>query len=490
MTLSVGLGISQSSLSVSADQTSIVSRNIANAGNPFASRKAANVITAAGGGVKIASIMRVTNEALFKSVLSTTSAAAGQRAIVDALDRLDQTINDPELDASPAALIAKFSSALQQYADTPTNTVLARTAVSAAVDLTVGLNSAAVTVQQVRQQADNDIAASVDRINSLLGQFEALNATIVKGTRTGADVTDQLDARDQVLASISEEIGIRTVSRADGGLAIYTDSGATLFDVKARAVTFNPTVSLAAGVTGNAVYVDGVPVVGPSATMPASSGRLVGLAAVRDNIAVIYQSQLDEIARGLIEAFRESDQSPTPSLPDVPGLFTWPGAPALPPSGAIVSGLAASIRISASVDPAQGGNPSLLRDGAISGNGAYTYNTTGASGFSDRLQQLVDEMLVNRPFDPLAQSGNSARISDFAASSAAWLESARKSADAEVEYRTTLLERSTESLSKISGVNLDEEMTNLLELERTYQASSKLISTIDEMFNTLLAAVG
>jgi flagellar hook-associated protein 1 FlgK len=214
------------------------------------------------------------------------------------------------------------------------------------------------------------------------------------------------------------------------------------------------------------------------------------LAAVRDNIAVTYQSQLDEIARGLIEAFRESDQSPTPSLPDAPGLFTWPGAPALPPSGTIVSGLAASIRISASVDPAQGGDPSLLRDGAISGNGAYTYNTTGASGFSDRLQQLVDEMLVNRPFDPLAQSGNSARISAFASSSAAWLESARKSADAEAEYRLTLLERSTESLSKISGVNLDEEMTNLLELERTYQASSKLISTIDEMFNTLLAAVG
>jgi flagellar hook-associated protein 1 FlgK len=257
MTLSVGLGISQSSLSVSADQTSIVSRNIANAGNPFASRKAANVITAAGGGVKIASIMRVTNEALFKSVLSTTSAAAGQRAIVDALDRLDQTINDPELDASPAALIAKFASALQQYADAPSNAVLARTAVSAGVDLAVGLNSAAVTVQQVRQQADNDIAASVDRINSLLGQFEALNATIVKGTRAGADVTDQLDARDQVVASISEEIGIRTVSRADGGLAIYTDSGATLFDVKARAVTFNPTVSMAAGVTGNAVYFGG-----------------------------------------------------------------------------------------------------------------------------------------------------------------------------------------------------------------------------------------
>ena len=59
--------------------------------------------------------------------------------------------------------------------------------------------------------------------------------------------------------------------------------------------------------------------------MRSGSGRLIGLAAVRDTYAVTYQNQLDEIARGLIEAFAESDQSASPSLPDAPGLFTYPG---------------------------------------------------------------------------------------------------------------------------------------------------------------------
>jgi flagellar hook-associated protein FlgK len=45
MTLSVGLGVANSGLSVTADQTAVVSRNVANAGDLYASRKTANIIT-------------------------------------------------------------------------------------------------------------------------------------------------------------------------------------------------------------------------------------------------------------------------------------------------------------------------------------------------------------------------------------------------------------------------------------------------------------
>ncbi len=490
MTLSVGLGIAQSGLSVAADQTAVVSRNVANAGDLYASRKTANVVTAAGGGARLASITRVFNEALFRNVLSTTSAASGQRAVLDALDMLDQTVNDPELDASPAALVGKLSAALQHYAEAPNDAVRARSAIAAASDLAKGLNAASQTVQQVRQQADDDIGNSVGRLNTLLGQYETLNHAIVKGTRAGADVTDQLDARDRVLASLAEEVGIRTVSRADGDLAVYTDSGVTLFEGSARSVTFQPISSFGPATQGNAVYIDGVPVIGASATMPVASGRLVGLAAVRDDVAITYQSQLDEVARGLVEAFAESDQSAVPALPDVPGLFTYPGAPPLPATGTIVVGLAASIRVAASVDPAQGGNLNLLRDGGIGGDPAYVYNTSGAPAFSDRLQELLDGMNATRPFDTAAQSGASGTIAGFSAASVAWLQEARSSADADSEYRIALLERSTEALSKVNGVNLDEEMTALLDLERSYQASSKLITMIDSMFEALLTAVG
>ena len=112
--------------------------------------------------------------------------------------------------------------------------------------------------------------------------------------------------------------------------SIYTDSGVTLFQDTPRTVSFTPTPTLVDGANGGAVTVDGVPITGANSPMPIQSGALAGYAAVRDTLAPEYQAQLDQIAGGLINAFAESDQSATPTLPSLPGLFTTPGATSLP----------------------------------------------------------------------------------------------------------------------------------------------------------------
>lgn len=490
MTLSAGMQAALSGLSTTAERTAVVSRNVANVGDSSASRKIANLVSLPGGGVRLATITRASNAALLDKMLGATSDAGTQRAIADALDQLDQTVNDPELDASPGALVAKLAAAIQTYATTPQSSAAAQAAVNAATDLARSLNDASAAVQQVRSQADADMAAGVGTLNKLLGQFETVNAAIVDGTRRGADVTDYLDQRDQLLAGISEQVGVRTVARGDNDMAVYTDGGVTLFDGRARTVSFAATPIYTPTMTGKAVYVDGVPITGNSGTMLSGSGRLAGLATVRDEVAVTYQSQLDEVARGLVEAFAESDQSATPSLPDVPGLFTYSGASGIPAAGSLITGLAGSLSVAASVDPSKGGNPALLRDGGIAGDSDYVSNASGGAAYSDRLQQLLDGLNTARSFDPDAQAGTSATIGDFASSSVSWLQSARQSAVNDADYNDTLLQRSADALSKETGVSLDEEMTLLLDLERSYQASSKLISTIDNMLTALLQAAG
>ena len=66
----------------------------------------------------------------------------------------------------------------------------------------------------------------------------------------------------------------------------------------------------------------------------------------------------------------------------------------------------------------------------------------------------------------------------------------RKSVGDDATYSQTLLERSADALSNVNGVNMDDEMTFMLQVERTFSASSKLISTIDDMLKELLMAVG
>jgi flagellar hook-associated protein 1 FlgK len=471
-------------------QSSVISRNIAGASATGYSRKIAVLDNLPGTGVYVAAIQRAASSGLYNNVLIATSSSAQQSAIYDGLQKIAAaTVDDPQLNQSPTAQLSALKQALQQYANAPDNTTLAQAAVTSAKDMATALNQATQTVQSVRSGADADMKTSVQNINRLLSQFQTVNTAIVKGTISGDDITDYLDQRDSIVSQMSQELGVTMSIRTNGDAALYTDSGAVLFDKTARAVSFTPTTAYTAGTTGNAVYVDGVPVTGANSVMPLKSGKLAGLAQLRDQSTVTYQSQLDEVARGLINTFRESDQSGA-ALPDVPGLFTYPGSPAMPASATVSVGLAGLISVAASVDPAQGGNPNLLRDGAISGSVAYQYNTAGNGGYSARLQQLIGGMDASQPFDATTQGKPNGSLIDFASSSTSWIENQRKTADSNVTYQKTLLDRSTAALSNVSGVNMDDEMSLMLQVERTYSASSKIISTVDQMLQSLLAAVG
>lgn len=490
MSLTAALDSARASLMASGIQSSTISRNIAGASAAGYSRKIAVLDNLPGAGVYVAAIQRAASSGLYNNVLIATSSSAKQSAIYNGLQQIAaSTVDDPELDQSPTAQLNALKKALQQYANAPDNTTLAQAAVTSAKDMATALNQATSTVQKVRAGADADMATSVANINQLLTQFDKVNNAIVKGTITGDDVTDYLDQRDSIVSKLSQELGVTMTLRNNGDAALYTDSGVVLFDKTARSVSFTATNIYTPGTTGNAVYIDGVPVTGANSVMPIKTGKLAGLAELRDNATVTYQSQLDEIARGLVETFKESDQSGA-SLPDVPGLFTYPGAPAMPASATVSVGLAGLISVAASVDPALGGNPNLLRDGAISGNVAYRYNTAGNGGFATRLQQLIGGMDAAQPFDATTQGKPSGSLIDFAASSTSWIENQRKTADDNATYQSTLLDRSTAALSNVSGVNMDDEMSLMLQVERTYSASSKIISTVDEMLQSLLAAVG
>ena len=225
----------------------------------------------------------------------------------------------------------KLTAALQQYAATPSD----------AVRCAQRRIAAAKRPRQRAERRDPDRAAgrasrrtrtsrnSVTRLNTLLAQFETVNTAIVKGTRSGADVTDQLDARDRVLAGLAEEVGISTVSRADGDMAVYTDSGVTLFEGTARTVTFQATSELRAGRTGQC-RLHRRRAASSAPRQHARRNRAAWSAWRRSAMtspSPISPSSTKSRA-GSIEAFAESDQSAMPTLPDVPGLFTYPGAPA------------------------------------------------------------------------------------------------------------------------------------------------------------------
>lgn len=491
MSLTVAYNTARSSLQASQSQMAIVSRNTAGANDPAYSRKIGVLITT--GGAARVTVLRASDRALLNKMLETTSDAATQKSLLEGLQSLSQTIGDTELDESPAARIGALSSALKQYANAPDDTVLARGFVKAANDLVTNLNQATATINAIRQETQVKITDSVAQINDILAKFKGVNDEIMSGTALGRDVSDALDTRDQLIAQLSEEIGITVVPRAGNDIALYTDSGVPLFDRLPRSVTVD-TSALEAGKPGGAVLVDGVPVTGSLSPMPLNSGSLVGLIRVRDEAAVGYQRQLDELARGLIETFRETLQTGS-GLLNVAGVFTYSDGSSIPtpapiPAMPAPEGLAGLIRVNDAIDPTKSptGSYDKIRDGGINGS-QYKYGD-GTASFSTRLYQLVDAMEADRPFDSSLGLGSAMSLQDFASSSAGWLEAKRQDASQQVSYQETLLAQASEALSNATDVNMDDETALMLQLEKSYSASAKLISVIDEMLKTLLNAVG
>lgn len=489
MSLTTGLNIAKSALAFVSAETALLSRNIAGASDENYVRRELNPINLSGSGVQPSQVGRSSNEALLRQFIDSSSVSAKHEAVVAGLDWLHQTIADSELGYAPTEKLAALESALNLYAESPNDPTRANVVVARANDLALSLNASSRSVVEVRQKADTDMAASVSNINQLLADFETVNTAIVRANETRTDASEAYDQRDSVLKQLGDEIGIRTIRRANDDIAIYTDSGVTLFEKHPRSVAFTPTNAFSPTSGGGAVYVDGVAVTGSNAALPIKNGRLAGLSELRDVTAVTYQTQLDEFARGVIEVFAETDPGSPATLPALTGLFSYSGSPNLPASGAHYLGIASEIRVNSAADPAQGGSASLVRDGGINGAG-YVQNTTGAAGFNENILNKISELSTDRTFDSAAGTGTTDSLAGFGAGSVAWLEQTRSTVQQDADYRATLKAHTSVTLSNAVGVNVDEEMANLLELERSFEASARLISAIDQMFASLLQAAG
>jgi flagellar hook-associated protein 1 FlgK len=487
MSLTLAYEIARGGLMANSTATSVVSRNISNVDNPNAARKSVATIGTGMGGVRLGTIGNAIATSLLESVLANTSKQGELGSIAAALDRLGSSINDPELGLSPSAMLSEMQSALYAAAAEPGNEVLQRKVLSAAQDVVSTINSSATLVSQVRNEANSEIADSVNQLGTMLDEFERVNSAIVSGTTFGRDVTDDIDRRNSLLRDLSGMIDIQATTRSNNDMVLFAANGTTLFETVPRAISFENT-PLSPGQPGGRLTIDGVPFSGTAAGQ--LGGKLGGLLQIRDDVALTFGRQIDEIARGLIVAFSESDQSAVPVAPDIAGLFTYAGGPGLPPDGLVADGLAMSIRVNPNADPAQGGSLARIRDGGIGapGDPAYVYNAGGTSGFSDRLRDLAAMMSQAQSFDPGAGLAGSTSLLGLASTSAGWIEGQRSTAQAQLEDREVLGERALSAWQGRIGVNLDEEMTTLMSLERSYQASSRLISTVNQMFDSLFRA--
>ncbi len=487
MSLSSVIQIAQNSLSNMTTRTSVLARNINEAGNSDYARREVQTISLSPGAGS-ASIRRITNLRLESALAGAVSVNSGQQVHSSLVDTLSGLLAGDDGELNVSAQLTALQSSLQTYSANPENALLASAVLSNAKEMVSGLNDATRTIQDFRLNVDKDIAQAGDDLNSMLSEFKVLNDSIRQGTQTCTDVNDALDRRTAVLSQISQIVPVSSFVRSNNDMVLVTASGAMLFETAPRTFSFTAQTALAPGTSGNPVYVDVIKLAVPNSNSASASGSLEALFRLRDTLAPTLQKQMDELARSLISVFSETDVTGG-ALAPMQGLFARSGGPAFPTAGLVSNGLAGDIIINPAYDPESGGNIFRLRDGGANG-AAYLSNPSGAVSYSERLIGLSTGFDAGQPYDVSAGLAAQASLSAFSVQSSGWLaglksESAQSAIKAEAKYAML-----SESLSNTKGVNIDTEMARLGEFEQAYQASARLLKAADQMLQDLLDAVG
>lgn len=496
MSLSSAINTAQSIFSNTGLQSAALSKNIANASNPDYSRRVGTLTVDSTGAQKLV-IERTYDNGLVKQVMYSTADAAGQEVLQQKLDGIKSLLGGNAYETAPSTYMKTLRDNLQAYATKPNESTLAATVVSSAKDVANSLNVISSEVQAMRGTIDREISDLIEKLEGLLKQFDDVNGAIKAGTALGKDVNNELDMRERYLKQISEIVGVRSFSRDNNDMALYTTDGTMLFDAGAREISFTPLPAYGAQTVGNPIIIDGQKVSAGENGNSTAQGKLQALLQMRDDIIPTYQTQLDETARGLIEMFQQEDLSGGTADP-IPGLFTWSGYAAgddIPPTGTIVPGLSAVIKVNDNLVKAKGGDPTLLRDGGYDvdnlgvSSTAYLGNINNEAGYSDLLDGFVADFETERAFDTNSMLDAITTVGEYATGSVGWLEQLISESATAKDNKQAQLTRVAEALSNTTGVSLDEEMSLMLDLEQSYKASSKLVATVDEMIQALLAAV-
>jgi flagellar hook-associated protein 1 FlgK len=306
-----------------------------------------------------------------------------------------------------------------------------------------------------------------------------LNTRIKRTLSVGGDTSALQDIRQALIDEISEIVPLRQVPRDHGEVALYSTGGAILLDGRAAEIEFSTSNQVTAYMSVGAGTLSGLTINGISVRTDSVKGALRGgtlgaLFDIRDELGAAAQSQLDAVARDLVERFEDPAVDPT-LVPGDAGLFTDEGLP-FDPLAEI--GLSQRLRINAAVDPQQGGEAWRIRDGI---NAA----APGDVGNAELLQALSDAL--QSPRTPVSGSFGSGTFDmiNLVSTLTSQLGASRYQADQKLTYAASQHSELT-ALVLANGVDSDSELQKMMIIEQVYAANARIIEAVDEMMQTIM----
>jgi flagellar hook-associated protein 1 FlgK len=322
MGLTSVLGTAMSGLRATQDALTIVSSNVANAQTPgYIRRRPVLLEDVSDGnvtGVRTENAQRILDSLLQRELRTETAGAAYTSANASYASSLERIYGKPGDTTALDATFNAFTQSLQALGNDPSNSTVRASVLNAAGTLAGRIRSASDGVQELRSNAESQIATDVSRANELLKGIAGLNQQVLGQTSPDAGI---LDARDSQIDELSKLVDIKVGDGSNGTVTISTQNGARLLDgsgpvklVFDQRGALGPQSLYDTDPTKRGVgTITAVDSSGYSIDLIANggirAGEIAALVDMRDKVLVDAQGQLDELAGQLSSALSDRTQA-------------------------------------------------------------------------------------------------------------------------------------------------------------------------------------
>ena len=499
MSLGSALSIATGGLNNINAQFALISQNVANAATPGYAVEVSTQQSLTADGVGLGVLtgpakLRV-DEALQSALVQQNAVVAGLQTTQAALQPIDSVLGTPGAGSDLGSLLGNLQGDFSSLLTDPGNQTQQTAVVSSAASLARGINSLSSAYSAQRQAAQKNLRSNVDTLNTTLATIGKLSSQIIAFKPTAQSTADLENQRNAAVQSLSQLLNVRTTEQANGDLTVFTATGLTL-PTRGAAPFSLPDASTPPGAYYPGGGIPGLMLNGSDVTNQLAGGQIGANITLRDSTLPTAQAELDEFAQGLSGRFAQQGLA---LFTDTQGNL--PASGGTPVQSGYV-GLAATIQ----VNPAVVQRPALVRDGT-NAVAAFTPNPPGGpAGFTGLISNIVDYTFgsvvqggVAQPAmntvglgangnlrAPFSGSGSlSEFVSTFIGSQAQQSGATTSTLATEQALQVSLVSKT----SAVSGVNMDDELSQMLGLQTAYSVNARVIAAIQSIFGELLQAV-
>lgn len=461
-------------------------------------------------------------------LLSQQSKTSYSQALTQSVAPLDAMLTDSA--TSIATALGNFFNAAGSIANEPTNAAYQQSLIGNARLVADRVRGLADTVGQISSNASQALADVLNQANALTPQLASVNAKIRAAATPGVSAAspDLLDERDRIVGKLQDLVGGSTLINEDG-TASYLLNGQHLVDreiansftnangnsiIRSDMPLTDLRIKVASLDKRNPVYIK---LVMPAIPQKQADGLTPLLDANGNSVMISGNTILQDGKAGafvhLIQNFVPTVQKSinllaTQLVRKVNQVANASSTPIAPIFGFASTSSAGTPLTGISTDTT--GKNLLDALWKKSDGSAYTYSdlVEATQPQSSHYRQTLDAALSKPEFDArefqVVGTFDRSQFTNMDATASASLQNLRDSFTAPVTFITSSVattiatwkntQQSDEALQKslsdqkasITGVNLDEEAANLVKYQQLYNASSKLIQTGKQMFDTLL----